>query len=387
MLPLGFASFLCFGVVLVLVGANQAGLARDLGLDLEQTGLLGSALAIGIGIGVVGAGPLFDRLPRRPVFVASTLLAAAALASVDASTGFARLMAHVLIAGIGIGAYDTLINATVVERYSEDSAKPMAAIHAAATIGAMVGPPLVSWFFSEDWSASFRWTGVSHLVLAAVAASVRFPAPPARDTAMTEARESVISWALLPFSGVAFAYVGIEAAMIVFAIPYAEHVGLPDEQGRLAISVFWLGLLAGRLAVLGRSGAPAERTLRVAGLLSAVLILGGITFAPERVELLFGLVGFSLGAVYPVVIALAGQRFPHARGSAAGFAAGAGALGGFAIPWITGALGDAIGISIAIASLAVWSLLIALSAATPRPGPHLDATRQPGKDGGQSGMA
>jgi hypothetical protein len=33
---LGFASFLAFGVVLVLLGANQADLARDLGPHLAR---------------------------------------------------------------------------------------------------------------------------------------------------------------------------------------------------------------------------------------------------------------------------------------------------------------------------------------------------------------
>ena len=65
MLPLGFTAFLAFGVVLVLLGASQADLAEALSLDLARSGLLGSVLALGIGVGVVGAGPLFDRYPRR----------------------------------------------------------------------------------------------------------------------------------------------------------------------------------------------------------------------------------------------------------------------------------------------------------------------------------
>src|SRR5262245_36137825 len=78
-LPLCFCAFLAFGVVLVLVGANEASLAAQLGLDLARSGLLASSLALGLGAGVVIAGPLFDRYPRRPLFVASTLLAAVAL--------------------------------------------------------------------------------------------------------------------------------------------------------------------------------------------------------------------------------------------------------------------------------------------------------------------
>jgi MFS family permease len=55
-LPLCFSAFLAFGAVLVLLGANQASLAAELGLDLAQSGLLASALALGLGAGVVIAG-------------------------------------------------------------------------------------------------------------------------------------------------------------------------------------------------------------------------------------------------------------------------------------------------------------------------------------------
>jgi hypothetical protein len=48
---LAFAAFLLFGVMLVLVGANQAELARDLELDLAGSGLLVSLLSVGAGSG------------------------------------------------------------------------------------------------------------------------------------------------------------------------------------------------------------------------------------------------------------------------------------------------------------------------------------------------
>ena len=102
MLPLGFAAFLAFGSVLVLVGANQAALAHSLSLDLSRTGLLGSTLVLGIGIGVVGAGPLVDRHPRRPLWVASMGLAAAALL------------------GFGAGGLNTSANALVADIYPDN---------------------------------------------------------------------------------------------------------------------------------------------------------------------------------------------------------------------------------------------------------------------------
>jgi nitrate/nitrite transporter NarK len=77
------------------------------------------------------------------------------------------------------------------------------------------------------------------------------------------------------------------------------------------------------------------------------------------------------------MIALAGQRFPAARGVAAGFTAGAGALGGFAIPWLTGAIGDWAGIDLALSSLVLWSIAIAAAGLAAQRGHTAAISRRP----------
>ncbi len=359
MLPLGFAAFLAFGSVLVLVGSNQAALARDLSLDLSRTGLLGSTLVLGIGIGVVGAGPLVDRHPRRPLWVASMGLAAAALLGVGPRMPYARLLAQLLVVGIGIGLYDTLISTVVVERFRERAARPMSAVHSAATLGAMLGSPLAAWLAaSHGWAASFHAAGIAHAALAVAGLVVTLPSParPARR-AGTRALPALLTPAFAPFALAAFAYVGIESAITVFAVPYATQAhGVDAARGLASISVFWLGLFAGRLAPAALPFAPDARWIAVGGAASAVVLaLGGGVLSPE---LVFGATGLALGCVYPLAVAIVGQRFPDARGTAAGLTAGAGALGGFVVPWLHGAIGDRFGVSAAVASLALWSLAV-----------------------------
>lgn len=362
MLPLGFSAFLAFGVVLVLVGANQAALARDLSLDLSRSGLLGSALILGIGVGVVGAGPLVDRHPRRPLWVFSMGLAGAALLGVSSSMGFGRMLAQLALVGLGLGLYDTLVSTLVVERYRERALRPMSAVHSAATLGAMLGPLLAAWLAaSHGWAASFHAAGFAHLALGAAGLVIALPAPgrslPRGEPSAAPPRSGVLSPALLPFALASFAYVGIESALTVFAVPYAtEGHGLPIARGLASISSFWLGLLGGRLIPLALPFALGARWIAAGGAASAaILAIGGAVPAPE---LVFGAAGLALGCVYPLAIALAAQRFPEARGTATGLAAGAGALGGFAVPWLHGALGDRFGVAAAVGSLALWSLVV-----------------------------
>jgi fucose permease len=368
-LPLCFCAFLAFGVVLVLVGANEASLAAELGLDLAQTGLLASSLALGLGAGVVIAGPLFDRYPRRPLFVASALLAATALLGVEREMSYARWLVHAALAGAGIGLYDTLINAVVVQRYRERAARPMLAIHSAATIGAMLGPPLIGWIAAaHHYTASFHAAGAAHVAIAVWAACVPLPAPEPRDPTHSRPGRGGLALApLMPLAAIAFAYVGVESSVTVFAVPYAsEALALSAARGELAISTFWLGLLVGRLTLLRARTALDARVLIAAGAGAAALLATAATLPSAPLELTLFAVGAALGCVYPLMIALAGQTSPSASGTAAGLAAGAGALGGFAVPWASGAVGDAAGIAVGFGSLALWCAAIAAAAAGSR---------------------
>jgi fucose permease len=368
-LPLCFCAFLAFGAALVLLGANQASLAADLGLDLAQSGLLASALALGLGAGVVIAGPLFDRYPRRPLFVGSLLLAAAALIGVEREMSYARWLAHTACTGAGIGLYDTLISAVIVQRYREHAARPMLAVHSAATLGAMLGPPLAGWIASaHHFTASFAAAGWAHVAIAAWAAWVPLPGPePRASTHESDEVRGIALGPLMPLAAIAFAYVGVETSVTLFAVPYAhEALGLDAARGRLAISAFWLGLLAGRLAVLAARTAPHARVLVAAGALAAAMVAAMVSVRSAPLEPALFAIGAALGSVYPLMIALAGQTTPATPGTAAGLAAGAGALGGFAVPWLTGAAGDAAGIALGFGSLALWCAAIAVAATVAR---------------------
>jgi hypothetical protein len=71
--------------------------------------------------------------------------------------------------------------------------------------------------------------------------------------------------------------------------------------------------------------------------------------------------GLALGPVYPLLIALTGVCFPRA-GTALGLVSGAGAAGGFALPWLAGAIADALAVPHAIGALGLAASVIALGA-------------------------
>jgi fucose permease len=363
MLPLGFAAFWLFGIALVLVGANQDALARGLGLDLARSGLLAATLSAGIGLGVLLAGPLVDRFPRRRLFLFATLLAGCALVSVEPRMGFERLLVHLAVLGFGGGVYDVLLNVVAVQRYGARAARPVALLHAGATAGAVTGPPLVSALAElGDWTLSFRISGVAYLALSLWVALVPQPRPRrGAEAAPPDAGLRVLSPAILALAVVGFAYVGVETGATVFAVPYATGaLGVDADRGRAAISVFWLGLLLGRLGMLLHRGRFDARWLGACGALGSAALGIGLATETDQIELLVGVAGIGLGAVFPLMVTLAAQWAPRAPGAASGLVAGVASLGGFAVPWLAGGVGDRIGVWGAFAVLAATALAVAL---------------------------
>jgi fucose permease len=363
---LAFLAFVVFGFLLVLVGASQEALAEALSLDLGATGLLGALLSLGIAAGVLASGPVVDRYPRRPLFGAASVLGAAALASVHSEIAYAELAAVLVVVGFCAGVWEVVLNTGVAEEHGVRSARPLSLVHAGATAGAVVGAPLLAWGAAQaGFPLSFRWVAAGFFFFGVW--GVIAPLDAHRPSRAAAGSNAGISAGIVPYAGIAACYVGVETTVTLFAVPWArDGLGLEAGRGVTAISAFWLGLLAGRLGLYAQGGVAGHRLLVAAGLGGALVLGLGVGLDVPLPELILGLVGVALSVVFPVFVSLATQRFPNAPGTATGVAVGAGAAGGFVAPWLTGRLGDAVGIEVAFASLAVWSLALAAFAFSAR---------------------
>lgn len=396
---LSVASFLGFGALLVLFGANSSELIESLSLDYADLGLLGSMLSLGLGCGIILAGPIIDRFPRRPLYLASCGLVLLATTTLGPNTSYAALLAHTIAIGFGAGFYETVLNALIVEESSTSAPRRLIFVHSAATLAASVTPLLFAVARASEsmpWYETFRVVGLAHILLMVVALFVPMGAPQhylkakaqmnrvAAGFASSRPKDDRIALAAVCVA--TFAYVGVESAISLFVVDHAStELGLDTARAARTISAFWGGLLIGRLAI-GFSPRPiGAGILSAFAAVAALLIMafgGGLIGSPE---VAMAGVGFFLGGVFPVMIGLAGIAFPSSAGTAVGLAGGLGSLGGFVVPWLTGRLANGIGLSLALASLGVWLLALAAAAAFVR-----TRTRTPSLSGdsahGQNGL-
>ena len=378
--------FAVFGAVLVLIGANQDAIAAALDIHLAESGLITSLLALGIGTGMVVGAPLADRVRRRSLVLGGVWLAAAALLGVSADLSFARLLVHVFALGAGAGLASAVLNVVVVEHYGEAASRPLLVLHSAATLGAIAGPGLAATLGdAEHWTPSFRATGFAYLALSLCLLRVPLAEPASTRGALPSTRAALRDGAkpggtprpleLAAFCAAAFACLGIEASLTVFAVPYAtEGLGLSGDRGRAAISAFWLGLLAGRMGAFVWRGPLDARLIAASGVAGAAVLAAAASLWTPRIEWTLGLVGVAIGPVFPLLVALAARSLPARPGLATGCLMGVGSLGGFAIPWLAGAIGDRAGVTATIGTLVGAALLLTIAAVLarafrPRPSP------------------
>jgi len=361
-LTLGFATFALFGAVLVLVGASFESMSSSLGFGLEQMAVLGSSLSLGLGAGVVLAGPLVDRLPRKPLCFGASGIAALALVSVEPEMSLARAILHVVAVGFGGGLCETAINTITVERFGERAIRPLTLLHSAATLGAVISPPIIGMMIGAgDFTTGFRATGVGWGLVCVGSLFVTLPPP--RGHARARKIGALISPSLIALFAVSFAYVGMETSITIFAVPYAvDTLALSADRGRDAISSFWFGLLLGRLGIVALTARADARYLVGGGLAAALILAVGVLSGWQQIEVLVASCGLFVGFVFPLMVSLAGEWFPESTGTATGLVIGAGCIGGFAVPWLTGAIAEATSVSTGVLSLTGWILCIAIAA-------------------------
>jgi fucose permease len=365
LMSLALLAFFAFGAALVIPGALQPHFAEAYSLDLTQSGLVASAFMLGILAGSLAAAPLVDRVPRRPLFVAAVGVCALALLGAGVAPSYALLLSASLLFGAAAGAYETLLNAAVPESQPDRAAPRLALAHAAATVGAILGAPALA-RLAAAWGSvgALCALAAAFALLAAIGAAASFPAPPAGPgrAPFAASLAALPLRALLPLAIASAAYVGVEASLGVILPPLAAARGLAETSGANAISGFWAGVFLARIAFERLSLPARPRELVIGGGAAALTLAAGALLELGPLALWSGVVGFALGAVFPVLVVLAGDAAPAQRATALALVVAAGSIGGGVLPWIVGEAG----LALAPFVLAAGCTLIALGAALVR---------------------
>ncbi|HUS90724.1 MAG TPA: MFS transporter [Phycisphaerae bacterium] len=345
--------FVLFGLNLAVIGAVVPKIIRQFGWSYTATGVVFCAGSVGYLISTLLCGVLIGRVGPKAVIVGGLAVQAVGLSLFAITPSVALNVLLQFVIGAGSAGTEVVINYAVVRLERSGQSRLMNLTHAAFAVGAILSPVVLESLIAAGatWQAMFRLMAV-----AAVAMGVAMALAPFRrlhdDGDGPRHDDPSIGWLvrqplLLLCFGILLVYVGAEIGVSSWVGEYYVSVlKTPKHVGSIMVSVFWVGLLAGRLgvSVVYHGTRLAELMVGLSALAAVALLGAALCGVPWAAGVGFFLAGVGYSAIYPLVMSLVGRHYPRRQSVAVGFAGAGGAVGSLVIPLSMAALSDRIGI-------------------------------------------
>ena len=364
---------------------------KDLKLSLTMAGILPFAFFIAYGIMSIPAGYLVEKYREKRIMIAAFVLAGLANFLFVLFPTFYTFLPSLFLVGCGMAMLQVVINPLLrtaggEEHYSFNSVLAQLIFGLASFISPVVfsylvihlqkadiSNPVIS-FLSKVVPQGLPWVSIYWLstiisVLMVIALTfVKFPEVKASEEEKVEGPKILLKLlsnkiVILFFFGI-FAYVGTEQGFNNWISEFlqAYHGYDPDTVGARTISYFWLMMTIG--GFLGLLLLKLFDVRKVFGSFVALtlIVLSVALLGPAKAALIaFPACGFLLSVMYPSIFSLGLNSLPSHHGTFAGILCAA-IMGGAIVPLVIGAIGDAVGLKVAMGVLYV-TLLYMLSIA------------------------
>ena len=384
---------LLFGANFTAMGAVLPQMIRSFDWSYTAAATVLAAGSFGYFGATFVSGFVVRRIGLRVTAVVGLVLIAGALALFGATPAlFANVLLHGLV-GVGSGCVEVVINYGAVRMERDGRSQLMNLLHAAFSVGGMLGPLAAARLLDAGapWQTVFRIIAAGTAVAAIWLALLPFhrlderPPPDRRGTrrAAAHARRATdktagtVVVAELPADHVLvalcvallFIYVGAEVGVSGWIAEYFVSVlGGSAARGAILVTLFWGGILAGRLllAFCYTGTRSALAILALAGVAAGGLIVAIAAGGPTGAATGFVACGFGFSCIYPLVMSIVGRYVPARRQSVVvGLASSGGGIGSLVFPFLVAAVAQHAGIRrgfVLYVLLALLLMLLALAA-------------------------
>ncbi len=340
--------FVAIGVGLTIFGACLPGIIKSFGWSYTVTGIVLSASAVGYFVSTFACGFLVGRIPPKAIMVGSLAMGAAAMFFFARYPWPVLNIVLALTIGISQGGVEVVSQLEVIRMEKEGQSRLMNLLHAAFSVGAIVGPAAVGALLGLGLSGRsvFPVTAVLFVLIAALFAFTRFPPSARKEGAGERPTVNVLGEPLLLlFTLALLLYVGSEIGVSNWISEYFVKVlGAADSAAALSVSLFWIGILVGRLLIsFFYKGGRQERVMLALSLFNAAslgLMVASRSAAAAAVFVFF--TGLGCSGIYPLVMALVGKYYRS--GIAVGTASTGGGVGSFTFPFLLAVLSQTLGL-------------------------------------------
>ena len=286
-----------------------------------------------------------------------------------APSWIAFILATVAI-GAGSGCLDGGANGLVLDVYREGRGRAMSLLHMSFSVGALAAPLLVGRLVEGGvaWQAVTIGTGAVISLLALAYAFVPMPSArrgtpgtaPARVPGAERGSSRLLTAPLLLLGIAIAAYVAAEIGVSNWVVAFLEPA--PLTTATLALSLFWAGLTVGRLlsSVISDRFDHVRFTIVCAIGMGVTIAVASLAPTLPLATAAFFAAGIASGPVFPMIVAIGGDRYPDRSAAVGGALAGMAVIGSTIYPPAMGLLSVTVGLTVAMlgsASLAIVCVL------------------------------
>ncbi len=356
---ISYAQFVVLGLPGGYMGAAWPSMKTDFGLPLDALGIYLLMSTIGYTLASFFSGQLASRFGFGRFLLLGAVIYGVGFLGIALAPAWVWVLVFGLVGGMGSGVIDASLNRYVA---AQSSSMLMNWLHASYGIGATLGPGGLSFLLSigQSWRVGFQIMAVLQVIMvAAVLLTVNrwessqaatATAEMVRPTAGASLRETLalpaVWFAMLLF----FVYTGAEmtAGQWSFSL-FTLGRGISETTAGWWTSLYWASFTIGRMVlgvVIDRFGFVRSVRMMIGGALVGAALLWwnpvqGVSFVG------LALVGFSLAAVFPTLIALTPRLLGNRQAAnAIGMQVASGGVGIAALPWLAGIIANRAGLEV-----------------------------------------
>jgi MFS transporter, FHS family, glucose/mannose:H+ symporter len=319
--------------------------------------------------GSVGGGLLTERIGRRFVLTLAAALLALGLLMIGTVGSWELFLLAAVPFGLGFGSIDGGINGLVLDLYPESRGRALNLAHICFSLGALGSPLVVGRALEAGvaWQAPIIGTALAGFAVAVFLAIGPLPsgrhARPVGDTAgaPTAFWRIGLAWTLVGLGIAIGCYVAAEIGVSNWLVRFLDSatIGLATA----ALALYWGALSLGRLASAAWSDRfDHARLAAVSATISGIALVAAVAVPSIPMSiLLFGVVGFAFGPIYPLIMAVAGDRYPTRSAAVSGLLAGCAVVGSVFYPPLMGFMSVTIGLGPAMTGAGILALVAAVA--------------------------